>query len=206
MRLLISLGFCVAASAACAQSQNLPELFTVKDVAADDKLNIRLEPNPKADIVGHFEPSQSGIEVVAKSSDGAWSKVNSGEASGWVASQFLEVQPNTWVSGQSPENLTCVGTEPFWSVSTLKGALSFKTPDGGDQPWTEAKTIDRGFEGDRNRIILAKAGSEQVTAVIQPNQCSDGMSDRSFGLSATLIFQGGENGPQAYYGCCSIAQ
>lgn len=189
-----------------AQSQNLPELFTVKDVDSTDKLNIRLAPSASAEVIGTFEPGQSGIEVVAQSTDGTWSKVNSGEASGWVASKFLEVQPNTWVNGKLPSNLTCYGTEPFWSLSAKEGALTYRPMDGEEKTLSEIQIMDRNFEGDRNRFILARSGNEQVTAVIQPGQCSDGMSDRSFGLTSVLIFQGGDDGAKINHGCCSIAK
>lgn len=43
-----------------------------------------------------------------------------------------------------------------------------------------------------------------MTAVMVPMACSDGMSDRSYGLDVTVILEGrGE--PQMLTGCCSIA-
>lgn len=205
MKTMIALCLSLMAGTAFAQSTNLPDLFKVVDVAASDKLNIRSQPSATSDVVGAFEPNQQNIEVVQQSSDGSWSLVNSGEATGWVATQFLAAQPDVWQSGQLPKTLICSGTEPFWSLSTSNQTLTFAPMEGGEQTYSGAQILDRGFEGDRNRVILAKDGEREITAVIRPGQCNDGMSDRRFGLSATLIFQGAGTPANVNYGCCSIS-
>jgi uncharacterized membrane protein len=206
MRTTITLCLSVWAGSASAQSANLPELFKVVDVAQSDKLNIRSEPNATSDIVGTFVPGEQDIEVVAQSSDGSWSQVNSGDGAGWVASKFLAVQPQTWVNGQLPESLSCSGTEPFWSLSNAENKLSYQPMDGEEQTFGDAKIIDRNFEGDRHRVVLAGDGDHSLTTVIQPGHCSDGMSDRNYALSTTLIFQSKGSAPSALYGCCTISK
>src|SRR5690606_1370999 len=146
-------------------------------------------PSTTSDVVGKISPKANNVEVVAQTEDGKWSKVNSGESSGWVSSKFLTLQSGTWKLGALPKGMICSGTEPFWSVDAPDGKLSFRPMDGKTLELEQAQILDRNFEGDRNRVIIANAGDQTVTAVIQQNQCSDGMSDRSFGLSSTFVFQ-----------------
>lgn len=206
MRIEIALCLSLWTGSAFAQDANLPELFKVVDVAQSDKLNIRSEPNAMSDVVGTFEPGEQDIEVVAQSNDGSWSQVNSGDGAGWVASKFLAVQPHTWGEGQLPESLRCLGTEPFWSLLNTEKKLTYKSIDGEEQTFSEPKIIERNFEGDRHRVVLAGDGDHSLTTVIQPGQCSDGMSDRNYALSATLIFQSKGAEPSALYGCCTISK
>jgi hypothetical protein len=72
-----------------AAAQDLPALFRVTGVAANDVLNIRAEPSARAAIIGSFRPDAGGIEVVALSADGRWGLVNSGEQAGWSSMRYL---------------------------------------------------------------------------------------------------------------------
>jgi uncharacterized membrane protein len=206
MRTTIALCLSLWAGSALAQSANLPELFKVVDVAQSDKLNIRIEPNATSDVVGTFAPGEQNIEVVGQSSDGSWSQVNSGDGAGWVASKFLAIQPETWISRKLPDTLRCSGTEPFWSLANADNKLTYQPMDGEKQTFGDATIIDRNFEGDRHRVVLAGDADHSLTTVIQPGQCSDGMSDRSYALSTTLIFQSKGSAPSALYGCCTISK
>jgi uncharacterized membrane protein len=53
----------------------------------------------------------------------------------------------------------------------------------------------------RRALVSGEGGP---TATIAPRVCSDGMSDRTFGLE-TLVILAGEAGPRLLSGCCSIA-
>ena len=52
--------------------------------------------------------------------------------------------------------------------------------------------------------LIAGDDAGRMTAVIQPAQCSDGMSDRVYGLSAVLVFDGAGQRSQMLSGCCRI--
>jgi len=198
--IVISLPF-----AAQAEIIALPELFSVSNVAQDDMLNIRSEPQAIGEIIGQFSPNTTNIEVVAFSADGQWAQVNIGESAGWVARKFLELEGTAWTDKTLPQHLACYGTEPFWSLRQQDGNLSFSEPDNPDQALQLKAVLDRGFEGDRLRALLASDETTQMSAVIQPGLCSDGMSDRSFGLNATLILENKDQQPRLLSGCCSIA-
>ena len=59
--------------------------------------------------------------------------------------------------------------------------------------------LDSGIFRDPARVVVA----QDMTLFANPQICSDGMSDRLFGLSATLVIHGDQ--PRMLSGCCSIA-
>ena len=187
-----------------ASAQSLPDLYDVTGVAANDMLNVRAFPDAKASVLGELPPDARGLEVLALDPSGKWAQVNMGEQAGWVSTRFIKARPTVWVPGRLPETLSCSGTEPFWSLRQKDGGLVLSQPDAGDRALTLRTTLDRGFEGDRMRALIAGDGAGRLTAVIQPDACSDGMSDRSFGLSGTLILDGSGTSSRMLTGCCSI--
>ena len=64
MRYLVALFVLICASAATAQ--DFPALYRVTDVAANDVLNIRAQPQASAPVIGSFRPGQRGVEVMAR--------------------------------------------------------------------------------------------------------------------------------------------
>src|SRR5690606_20466430 len=104
--------------------------------------------------------------------------VNAGETAGWVARRFLQLDGTSWKEKALPEHLSCYGTEPFWSLKQQEGNLVFSEPDNQNQAFQLNTVLDRGFESDRLRALLASDKTTQMSAVIQPGLCSDGMSDR----------------------------
>lgn len=199
MRALILMAALVAAPAAMAQSVTLPSLFEVTGIT--DLLNVRAGPDTAQSIVGGLSADARDIEVVALDPSGDWGLVNTGEQVGWVALRFLAEQPGVWEPGTLPANLSCFGTEPFWSLRPEAGTLVYDTPEGGAQSFP-LTVLDSGIPGDARRALVAGEGGPVAT--ITPRVCSDGMSDRAFGLE-TLVILARDEGPQLRTGCCSIA-
>ena len=104
-----------------------------------------------------------------------------------------------------PLTLQCSGTEPFWSIKTVQKGLVFSAPDTPDRALSLRKVMDRGIEGDPMRGMIAGDDKGRLTAVMQPQQCSDGMSDRAFALAVTVILDGQDQPSRMLTGCCSIA-
>ena len=181
--------------AAVAQAQELPALFDVRGVAADDRLNIRTGPDASAPRIGAFAPDRTGIEVTARSADGRWGRVNTDERSGWTALRFLTAQPAT----DTPAVAACFGTEPFWTLRRDGATWRWITPaqdTGGialDPPITAQGRTD-------SFALTGTDGDKPVTAVIRRASCGDGMSDRAYGLHVALL-----RGPTLYSGCCTLA-
>lgn len=195
---ILSLLFLLVPTTALAEIPVLPELFSVTDVAATDVLNVRLAPNASAPIIGSVSPDTKDIEVVEFSEGGDWAWINGGESGGWVSRRFLLMQPSIWKNGALPAAFSCVGTEPFWNITFANGKATLNTPDTEPKSYQIEHVNDRGFAEDRMRAVQAGA----LTAVIVPQQCSDGMSDRSYALQAIISLREGDRPMLA--GCCSI--
>lgn len=184
----------------------LPSRAAVSGVAANDVLNVRAEPNAKARVLGTLAPDAKGVEVVNFDPTGQWAKVSLGELSGWASGRFLVLDRTTWVPGQLPSGLHCIGTEPFWSLAEVGGRMSYSEPGGQPRDLELRRVLDRGIAEDAMRALIAGDDTGRVTAVVQPETCSDGMSDRDFGLAVTVILDGGNQPSRLLNGCCSVAR
>lgn len=177
-----------------------PSLVDVVDVRADDVLNIRAEPGTRGAIVGTLPPGATAIEVVG-GQDG-WLRVNAGEASGWISARYTRAREDVWQQGAVPATLSCYGTEPFWALGLDGDALRYSEPEGASRHEGLRILMPQGAAPGPERALLAQG----VTALIAPapGLCSDGMSDRLYGLDARLLIGEGE-GTRLLQGCCSIA-
>lgn len=195
LRIAVALTLALAGPAAATQEYILPTLFDVAGVAADDVLNIRAEPSADAPIIGTLAPDAIRIEVVEERR--GWARVNTAERSGWVSSRYLNYRTDVWEDGALPSSFRCFGTEPFWSLSVDQGKAALSRP-GETDAVRDATALSTGIFRDPTRAVTA--GDMTLTAV--PQICSDGMSDRLYGLHALLVLKGGE--PRLLSGCCSI--
>lgn len=181
------------------RAEVFPALYAVTGVAADDVLNIREAPAEDAPILDTLAPDATGIEVM-EIFDG-WATVNAGDQTGYVAARFLLREPGPdWTALQTP--LTCLGTEPFWSLTLDPGAgtASLRTPDAAE---AEAWQIDQSWPG----LPWSPAAALSLSggmAVLTPADCSDGMSNRSYGIGIDVFQTGPAGGRLA--GCCLLDQ
>lgn len=182
----------------------LPSLFDVAGVAADDVLNIRETPSARARIVGEFPPDAENIEVVGYDASGKWARINAGEQTRWVALRFLQYRVDVWEQGALPSRLRCLGNEPFWSLEARGDSLVYSTPEVPRTVFDIDTIAETGRFRDPRRAVTASTGRRSMTATIVPMACSDGMSDRAYGLDATVLLHRG-GGTEMLTGCCSIA-
>ena len=202
--LLLGLWLFSAWPAAATQEYTLPTLFDVTGVAANDVLNIRATPNASAAIIGTLSPQARDIEVVGYDETGRWARVNVGEQGGWAALRFLAYQVDVWTQGTLPPTLHCLGNEPFWSLRPRGSRVVFSTPETPESAMRIEQIVTTGMFRDPRRSVTAQGETLRITAVMVPMACSDGMSDRAYGLDVTVILEGrGE--PQMLTGCCTIA-
>lgn len=184
----------------------LPNLYDVTVVETWDKLNVREAPDGKAKVIGKLASTAKGVELVGRDTTGKWGRVNVGEQSGWVALRFLKPQASVWKPASLPLSLKCGGTEPLWSLTTVENGLVFSEPDQQDRRLSLRTVMDRGIEGDPMRGMIGGDDTGRLTAVMQPRQCSDGMSDRRYALAVTVILDGQEMPSRMLTGCCSIGR
>lgn len=202
MRRLIFLMMLIAGPAAA----ELPALFDVTGVAADDVLNIRENPRATGAKVGDLAPDRTGVEVVELSESGDWGRVNSGEGSGWVRMTFLSEQPGPG-EGETlfGQPLACSGTEPFWSMAFAPNVDAVFAPiDSEPVAFTvAADMMSSNVAGQAQAVIAGAYGGETVTGIVRRAICSDGMSDRVFGLSLDMVMTDGD-GSRLLSGCCTL--
>lgn len=194
----LTVGLALAGPAAATQEYILPTLFDVARVAPDDVLNIRADPSARAQIIGTLAADATGIEVVHEQQ--GWARINHGEGSGWVSARYLDYRVDVWEEGALPAGWQCFGTEPFWSVTPGDGAVVLGGPDMADDARPIRAVLSRGVFRDPTRVVVA----EGLTLVSTPQQCSDGMSDRLFGLRAEVVIDGAT--PRLLTGCCAIGR
>lgn len=184
----------------------LPTLHRVVDVSGDDRLNIREEPDANSPVIETLAPDATGVEVVHLSRDGKWGRINSSERAGWVSMRYLERSGEDLVAGTLPERLRCYGTEPFWTLDWDEQRLTFSRPGADDiHPRLRGVTAVANRR-QPNWVIVAEEDGHRLTGVIRAQSCSDGMSDRLYGLGITLVEQRAEGEINAVDGCCSLAR
>jgi uncharacterized membrane protein len=188
----------LALSSAPLAAQEMPALYDVTGVAADDVLNIRAAPDAIAPILGSLAPDARGIEVIALA--GGWAQINTGEGVGHVALRFLTPQPGpAWHALERP--LSCFRTEPFWALdidpAAGKAVLSSPETDG------VTFTLGLGYPGSAAFPVagLPVAGGRML--LLAARACSDGMSDRAYGIGVSFHPPGSEE--PVLTGCCSLA-
>ena len=180
-----------------AAAQPLPALYDVTGVAADDVLNVRAGPDAGSEIIGTLAPGATGVEVIEEA-DG-WGRVNAGERSGWASLTYLARRPGQ-EAGDLPARLRCAGTEPFWSlVTTGEEVILDEMATNRTRSWPQSSTLTA--EGRYEPHAIPGEG-DAPDVIVSRGACTDGMSDRAFGLIVHVL-QGGDD-PYLLSGCCSI--
>jgi len=186
-----------------ALARDLPAVYDVTGVATGDVLNVRAEPSAGAPVLRTLAPDAKGIEVVALSGDGKWGMVSTGEGNGWVALRHLAARPEP-AANTLPRPMTCLGTEPFWLLAHDSGSDRFEMP--GDAPLLLSVSAE--MVAPEGYFVLAQGSGgdgDLYQLTVTRKTCSDGMSDRRFGLDARL-FIASPDGNRLLSGCCTLEQ
>jgi uncharacterized membrane protein len=183
-----------------------PALYDVVGVNSDDVLNVRAGPDASAEVIGTLEFNATRIEVIRPDDDFEWGKVNTGERAGWASLQYLVPQPGQW-SGQFPPIRKCFGTEPFWAMHILGDEIRFETPVNTangriHEQWTSLSRRDSHALSIR-LDKMSDHGADMIGFLSQ-EFCSDGMSDREYGIQIEMLFRGSID-RELLSGCCSIS-
>ena len=176
-----------------------PALHDVTGVAGDDVLNIRAEPSADASVIGTLAHDATGVEVIAV--EDGWAVVNTEEGSGYAALRFLRrTAAPDWPTLEVP--LTCLGTEPFWSLQIDPGIgeTRFQTPEDEAPQRAPISTSWPGLPWSQAAAVALPEG----IAVLTPAMCSDGMSDQSYGIAADLFLARPDR--TRLSGCCRLTQ
>tara|TARA_R110002049_G_scaffold44333_6_gene130243 strand:+ start:100731 stop:101342 length:612 start_codon:yes stop_codon:yes gene_type:complete len=199
--LLIAL-LCLLSLPAAATQDAWPALYDVTGVAASDVLNIRERPNSSAPIVGVLSPAARNVELIRPNDRETWALVNTREGSGWVSLKFLKRQQEQWL-GKMPPVASCAGTEPFWGIKVNGQRMTFSGLAFDAQSYSIIQSGSAQNRRDRYNLI-GSGPSGTAIAAITMQACTDGMSDRDFGLTVDLFLQGTDQW-QHLTGCCSLS-
>lgn len=197
MRALLRVILCLLPLASAAQ--DLPGRYSVTDVAADDRLNIRAAPNAGAPTLGDYPPFAINIEVLRITESGKWGMIGRPEGNGWVSMRYLAPSPPA-DPYSIPRPFTCHGTEPFWTLSITARGADFTELDNSPVALS-ANSEDVAKAG---YVANFSQGPEHAYVLISERlDCSDGMSDRIFGFSAH-VFESAPQGNRLLRGCCTM--
>lgn len=190
---------CLASGALAA-----PEYVDVTGVAPDDTLNVREAPNARAADIGDLAPFAAGIEVIERDSSGKWGRIIWAEGNGWIAMRYTRPSPVAFIAGTGlPTGLVCAGTEPFWSLTLLEHGAFFGDLSGDYTSFSRNTAMIAAGHAHFPVALTLSTDTDFMLATLRPLQCSDGMSDRTYGWSVDVFGQSA-NGQTLLSGCCRL--
>jgi len=164
-----------------------PRLVEITGVPANDTLNLRQRPSGNSADIGDLH---NGEQVEILSTQGNWGLIGRGEGDGWISLRYTQQVSRPILASGLPVGLACFGTEPFWSMNLLK--LGVVSVDGVSQP-----ILESGISmNDTQTYFLA---TPEIVGILRAQQCSDGMSDRTYGWQFDVV-----TGQGLFSGCCSV--
>ena len=94
----------------------------------------------------------------------------------------------------SDETVFLTGTEPFWGVEIAGNKARYTTPENIDGV---SFAVDR-FAGNNGLGFTGTIEGVSFDLTVTPGECSDGMSDRTYPYTATLLIGGETRNGCAY--------
>lgn len=164
-------------------------------------LDLRENPRATARVIGTLDESQTLVEGTRQSENGRWLQILFGEGNAWIP--FDGLTPVAAPASRFDAPLFCAGTEPFWSLNTPgDGILSYEVLG---QTGTKFQVVEHISSANRpdTQADRALGKSTLMTLVLRTAACSDGMSDRDYGLSTEVMLRTIE-GTQLLGGCCTL--
>ena len=180
-----------------------PFYVRVSGVAADDTLNIRAEPNGSSADIGDLAHDARGVEITALDDTGKWGRIIWFEGDGWISMRYTAPDEIAYVpETEVPLGLRCGGTEPFWDLEIGAASAKYNAMTGEMRDLSlysaQSAAARRGFP----YLLVLTEGDHSAQALIRPQHCSDGMSDRTYPYSIDLLLDGGMSG--YIEGCCNL--
>lgn len=118
----------------------------------------------------------------------------SGQTSAPAPAEDIEAAEPVMLGGiDLNQPLRAIGTEPFWAVEMTPATLTYS---GVDRPEQAFPNPGPDVQGTTAVYAVAVAGGSSMTITLMTTECSDGMSDRLYPLTATV-----EMGDETLNGC-----
>ena len=188
---------CVALTFGSAWGQDDFRVLSVSGVRANDVLNLRSAPDPRASIVGSLPANAEGVAVVGQSTAGVdWLMVQKGRARGWANARVLSYGPRQ--EYRLPVRLSCAGTEPFWGIEAGYGRADAHLAYEDHRTRLALATPIPAAARPRIWLLPSAAARDPSSfLLVDARTCSDGMSDRSYPYTVTARV-----GEMVLSGCC----
>ncbi|MBW4564751.1 MAG: hypothetical protein KME32_27230 [Mojavia pulchra JT2-VF2] len=103
---------------------------------------------------------------------------------------LLSMNSNSFVVAETAnsEEFIARGTEPFWSITVSKRGIIYSSPDVKKQTFPYVTPLKaEGRPANLLRVYRLRGRSNSLLIIKQVNSCSDGMSDKVYPYSATVI-------------------
>lgn len=210
----------LAPPAAAETGGPLPALHDVTGVAAGGTLPLRAGPRPAGEAVGALPADARGVEVLAVEPGPMgtrWARVALPEGDAWVEARFLARRED---EGDWLPPVACIGTEPFWTFELGAGEIAGLAFPGAKAAPVFVTRRTRSANDPRSHGLTARWDGPEgdpatfgitgapVAGVLRRAACSDGMSDRPYGIAIDLLL--GTLGPDGRAdtahlgGCCRL--
>ena len=178
-----------------------PFHFRVVDVASDDVLNIRSEPNANSQIIGEIPFDAELVEVSGVSADGKWSRVNAVEAVGWIRNRYLAPTMVEFLQDTSlPVGLVCQSEEPFSSIQISNDRLVLDTQNGSQSALVIDEVVQSGSAWPIREISVTDGG-RPLTLIVEEETCQSAMVENYFPYRSYFQDSGDK---KRYFGCCTL--
>lgn len=93
------------------------------------------------------------------------------------------------------KHFQALGTEPFWSIEVLTGKMLYSSPDNQLGVAFPSRVTSEG----RRLRFSGRMDDKDVTLLIEPGECSDGMSDTVYRYKASFTW-----GERTEHGCAKL--
>ena len=186
--------------ATTAWAEFFPYLAIVTNIAPNDHLNVRSNPNRLSVNIGSLA-SNTQVEILGIDESNQWAQIIWNKGNGWVSLRYLQTIKRQYNADGLPLGLSCNGTEPFWDLSIdTDQTIKFNLID-------QEQITDKITWASQSLNVASQAYAfkgQTYQAVLRRASCSDGMSDRSYGWMIDVILHyNNENiSTQLLSGCC----
>lgn len=189
MRMILTGALVLCASLAAA---NGPGLYTLNQ---DASRALRENPRATSALIDRLPDEVTTVEVTGLSENGDWARILHLEGNAWMPLEALTAMNVTGGPFENP--LFCAGTEPFWSLKTQGDTLILEEMGAPAETFSDLTTMTSA-----NTTTHHVAQSEGLTVLLRGAECSDGMSDRTYGLATDIILPRSDAGLLS--GCCTL--
>ncbi|WP_108258338.1 COG3650 family protein [Mangrovicoccus ximenensis] len=191
----IALALVLAPGLAAAETGPLPARYDVTEDAA-----LHAAPDAASPETGSAGAGKR-LEILGFSEDGAWAQTGRGEGAAWLPTGKLARVEGT--ADGLP--LRCHGTEPFWGLNLASAFFAeYERPEHPEEPLQVTGRDDALAYSGRARLWTFVGDGMRGHLVVRNEACSDGMSDRPYGFSATLSLAETAGAVHLRLGCCTL--